>query len=157
MQAEQPKREIAVVLPDIRSAHNTGSFFRTGDASGVSKIVMTGYTAPPPHRYVAKVALGAEENVDWEYIEETEDAVKQLREEGYQIVAVEQTDQSVDYREAEYGDKVALVFGNEIRGVAPEVIDLCDAVVELPMAGIKKSLNVSVSGGIMLYALAYQL
>lgn len=157
MPAVPPKRDIVVVLPDIRSAYNTGSFFRTGDAAGISKIYLSGYTAPPPHRYVAKVALGADEHVAWEYMEETEDVIAQLRIDGYQIVAVEQTDTSVDYREAAYTDKVALVFGNEIRGVSGEVAQLCDMAVELPMAGMKKSLNVAVSGGIMLYALAYEL
>ena len=156
-QVEKPNRDIVVVLPDIRSAYNTGSFFRTGDAAGISKIYLSGYTAPPPHRYVAKVALGADEHIPWEYMEETEDVIAQLREEGYQLVAVEQTENSVDYREAQYSDKVALIFGNEIRGVSSEVADLCDIAVELPMAGMKKSLNVAVSGGIMLYALAYEL
>lgn len=150
-------REIVVVLPDIRSAHNTGAFFRTADACGVSKIYISGYTAPPPHKFIAKVSLGAEDAVAWEYIEEVEDVIVRLKQDGFQVIAVEQTAQSVDYREAEYTNKVALVFGNEVRGVSDEVIELCDLAVELPMLGMKQSINVSVCGGVMLYALAYQL
>lgn len=150
------KKDIVIILPDIRSAHNTGSFFRTGDAAGITKIYISGYTAPPPHPHVLKVSLGSEESVPWEHIEDTHAVIKKCREEGYQIVAVEQTPDSVDYRKADYGDKVALVFGNEVRGVEEEFLKECDIAIQLPMAGIKESLNVSVCGGIVIYALAYQ-
>lgn len=150
-------REIVVVLPDIRSAHNTGAFFRTADACGVSKIFICGYTAPPPHKYIAKVSLGAEDAVPWEYVEEVEDVIDRLHGDGFQVIAVEQTAHSIDYRGAEYSNKVALIFGNEVRGLSTEVTDQCDLAVELPMAGVKQSVNVSVCGGVMLYALAYQL
>jgi tRNA G18 (ribose-2'-O)-methylase SpoU len=150
-----PKRDIIVVLPDIRSTHNTGSFFRTGDAVGVSKIILTGITAPPPHPHLVKVSLGAEDTVPWEYIEHTAEALRALQAQGYSIVVVEQTEASTDFRAATYPAKVAIVFGNEVGGVPKEICDAADMVVELPMHGEKESLNVSVAGGIILYHVAH--
>ena len=146
-------RDIVVVLPSIRSTHNTGSFFRTGDAVGVTKIVMCGITATPPHPHLLKVSLGAEESVPWEYIEDPLVAIQQLRKNGYTIIGVEQTDTSTDYRTAEYPDKVAVLFGHEVDGLALELQQECDLLVELPMNGMKESLNVSVAGGVILYHL----
>lgn len=144
-------REIVVVLPDIRSTHNTGSFFRTGDAAGISKIIMCGITATPPHPHLMKVSLGSEDAVPWEYIEDVEIAISQLQRDGFQCIGVEQTKKSVDYRAAEYGEKIALFFGNEVDGLPQLVIDQMDVIIELPMKGMKESLNVSVAGGILLY------
>lgn len=144
-------KNVVVVLPDIRSTHNTGSFFRTGDAAGVEKIVMCGITATPPHPHLVKVSLGAEDAVPWEYIEDVRDAIQKLREQGYQLVGVEQTDTSVPYTEAEYAENVAVFFGHEVEGLDPEVVEEMDIVVEIPMRGMKESLNVSVAGGVVLY------
>lgn len=147
------QRELVVVLPDIRSTFNTGSFFRTADAAGVKKIVLTGITAQPPHPHLLKVSLGAEKTVAWEYVEDSVRAIQLLRNQGYQIVVVEKTEHSVDFQPAVYTDKVALVFGNEVGGVMPELIQLADLIVSIPMAGHKESLNVSVAGGIIIFHL----
>lgn len=144
-------KEIVVVLPDIRSTHNTGSFFRTGDAVAVQKIILTGITAQPPHPHLLKVSLGSEQTVSWEYEADTKAAIRALKASGYQIVAVEQTARSIDFRDAVYAKKVALIFGNEVTGVPEEICALADMDIELPMRGEKESLNVSVAGGIVLY------
>jgi len=151
----QSQRDIVILLPDIRSTHNTGSFFRTGDAVGVTKIILTGITATPPHPHLIKVSLGAEESVPWEYWQNTMEAVRYLSEQGYAIVVVEQTEQSVDFRSVVYPKKVALVFGNEVGGVTADICAAANTVVDLPMVGKKESLNVSVAGGIVLYHVAF--
>ena len=150
------ERDIVIVLPDIRSTHNTGSFFRTSDAVGVRKIILTGITAQPPHPHLLKVSLGAEQSVAWEYVEHVAEAIQNLKELGYTIVAVEQTAHSQDFRAIAYPQKVALIFGNEVGGVPAEVCNAADMVVQLPMRGEKESLNVSVAGGIVMYHVAYQ-
>lgn len=147
------QRELVVVLPDIRSTFNTGSFFRTADAAGVKKIVLTGITAQPPHPHLLKVSLGAEKTVPWEYVEDSLRAIQLLRKQGYQIVVVEKTEHSVDFQKGVYTNKVALVFGNEVGGVTAELIQLADLIVSIPMAGQKESLNVSVAGGIIIFHL----
>lgn len=147
------QRELVVVLPDIRSTFNTGSFFRTADAAGVKKIVLTGITAQPPHPHLLKVSLGAEKTVPWEYVEDSLRAIQLLRNQGYQIVVVEKTEHSVDFQKGVYTNKVALVFGNEVGGVTAELIQLADLIVSIPMAGQKESLNVSVAGGIIIFHL----
>lgn len=144
-------RTVVVFLPDIRSTFNVGSFFRTADAAGVKKIVLSGITATPPHPHLIKVSLGAEKTVPWEYIQDTQVALQQLRDQGYQIVVVEEADNSQDFRQAEYADKVALVFGAETTGVPSELIKQADLVVSIPMLGHKESLNVSIAGGIIIY------
>ncbi|MCW1929983.1 MAG: TrmH family RNA methyltransferase [Candidatus Kerfeldbacteria bacterium] len=144
-------REVVVVLPSIRSTHNTGSFFRTSDAFGVSKIFLCGFTAKPPHPHLLKVSLGAEESVPWEYVEEPREVVSRLRAEGFQLVGVEQVQQSVALRDVRWQEKVALFFGHEVDGLAQEIIDLMDVCAEIPMKGKKESLNVSVIGGIVIY------
>lgn len=144
-------REVVLVLPDIRSTFNVGSFFRTADAAGVKKIVLSGITATPPHPHLVKVSLGAEKTVPWEYMQDTQVALQQLRDQGYQIVVVEEADNSQDFRQATYADKVALVFGAETTGVPSEFIQQADLVVSIPMLGHKESLNVSIAGGIIIY------
>lgn len=146
-------REIVLVLPDIRSTHNTGSFFRTGDAVGVSKIYLSGITAPPPHPHLIKVSLGAEEVVPWEYKENVFDVIALLKSDGYELIAVEQTAKSVPYTKASYSDKVAIFFGNEVEGLSSEILSCMDQSIMIPMHGKKESLNVSVAGGIILYEL----
>lgn len=146
-------RQVVVVLPDIRSLYNVGSFFRTGDAVGVSKIILCGTTGTPQHPKLKKVSLGAELTVPWEYSAETLTGLKTLQAAGYQIVVVEKTAASQDFRQVQYADKVALVFGAEVSGVSAEVLSTADVVVHLPMVGTKRSLNVSVVGGVMLYYL----
>ncbi|MFT7557981.1 MAG: 23S rRNA (guanosine2251-2'-O)-methyltransferase [Planctomycetota bacterium] len=149
-----------VVLNNLRSVHNVGSIFRTAEAAGVSQIFLVGTTPTPIDRFgrkrrdLAKVALGAEDMVAWEYRETLTEVVRELREQGVTIVAVEQSPTSVSYRAYTPDDACALVFGNEPEGLAPEDIALCDAVIEIPMFGKKESLNVSVTAGIILYRFA---
>lgn len=144
---------VIIILPDIRSTYNTGSFFRTADGAGVEKIYLTGITAPPPHPHLIKVSLGAEDSVPWEQKEDVNALIQDLKKDNWQIVAVEQTKDSVDYKDIEYSDKVALLFGNEVEGLVQEILDQADLIVDLPMRGEKESLNVSIAGGIMIYHL----
>ncbi len=148
---EAEKMPVVVVLDNIRSLNNIGSIFRTSDAFLVEKIYLTGITGRPPHRDIHKTALGATETVDWEYNESPMEVVKVLKEKGYTIIAVEQTDDSFKLNEVPFHMPLALVFGNEVEGVSDEVIRLCDASVEIPQSGSKHSLNVSVCAGIVLW------
>jgi tRNA G18 (ribose-2'-O)-methylase SpoU len=133
--------------------HNVGATFRTADAFRIEKIYLTGITAKPPHREINKAALGSTESVDWEYVEHPINAIQELKEKGYQIIAIEQADQSIDLKifDPRSGEKYALVFGNEVFGVSDEVIKLCDECVEIPQYGTKHSLNVSVSVGVVVW------
>lgn len=150
-------KEIVVVLDNIRSTHNVGSIFRTGDAAGVSKIYLVGTTPTPvdrfnrPRKDVAKTALGAEKTVAWEYVKTIGSLLKNLKKEGFYIVAVEQAENSIDYKKVKTGDKIAIIMGNEVDGVDKKVLDQCDCVAEIPMKGGKESLNVSVATGIALF------
>ena len=147
------KMPVVVVLDNVRSAQNVGAFFRTGDAFAVEKIALCGITATPPSRDIHKSSLGAEFSVEWSYCATTVECVQQLKSEGYTIVAIEQIAESVmlDKFEPVSGTKYALVFGNEVEGVSQEVVDLCDSAIEIPQLGTKHSLNVSVSGGVVLW------
>ena len=147
------KMPVVVVLDNVRSAQNVGAFFRTGDAFAVEKIALCGITATPPSRDIHKSSLGAEFSVEWSYCATTAECVQQLKSEGYTIVAIEQIAESVmlDKFEPVAGTKYALVFGNEVEGVSQEVVDLCDSAIEIPQLGTKHSLNVSVSGGVVLW------
>ena len=147
------KMPVVVVLDNVRSAQNVGAFFRTGDAFAVEKIALCGITATPPSRDIHKSSLGAEFSVKWDYFATTVECVQQLKNEGYTIVAIEQIAESVmlDKFEPQEGVKYALVFGNEVEGVAQAVVDICDAAIEIPQLGTKHSLNVSVSGGVVLW------
>lgn len=153
------KLPLCIVLDNIRSLHNVGSAFRTGDAFTVEKIYLTGITGTPPHREIQKTALGATESVAWVYLESVEAAINQLKQEGYKIVIVEQTTASVPLHQfvPEQGEKYALVFGNEVNGVSDEVILLADLALEIPQHGTKHSLNVSVCMGIVLWEVFKQL
>jgi 23S rRNA (guanosine2251-2'-O)-methyltransferase len=142
-----------VVLDNIRSLNNIGSVFRTCDAFLLEGIFLCGITATPPHREISKTALGATESVQWQYTEHTMDAVGQLRNKGYKIFAVEQTVHASMLNDFSFSqnEKYALIFGHEVKGVAQEVINLCDGVLEIPQHGTKHSLNIAVSAGIVLW------
>ncbi len=146
-------RKVVVVLPHIRSTHNTGAFFRTADGAGVERIVLCGTTATPPHPHLIKVSLGAENTVPWTHINDPAEVISDLRSQGYQIVVVEQAPGSISYNDAAYAEKVALVFGHEVDGTNEELLHSADIIVDIPMRGQKESLNVSVAGGVMLYHL----
>jgi tRNA G18 (ribose-2'-O)-methylase SpoU len=149
------KIPVIVVLDNIRSMHNVGSVFRTADAFLLKAIYLCGYTPQPPHRDIHKTALGATETVDWKYFSEAAVAVQGLRNEGYNIFAIEQVNKSIplhQFKTGEYG-KLAVVFGNEVSGVGEQVLKLCDGCIEIPQYGMKHSLNVSVAAGIVLWEL----
>ena len=149
------KTSITVVLDNIRSCNNIGSVFRTSDALLIEKVILCGITATPPNKEIHKTALDAEKSVPWEYLEETETAVNQLKENGYQVFAVEQVENSImlpDFKPEKTG-KLALVFGNEVKGVQQSVVDLCHGAIEIPQFGTKHSFNISVSAGIVLWDL----
>lgn len=153
------KTPITVVLDNIRSCNNIGSVFRTSDALLIENVMLCGITATPPNKDIHKTALDAEKSVPWEYFEETEDAVKKLKESGYRVFAVEQVVNSVSLPDfiPEKDQKLALVFGNEVKGVQQSVIDLCHGAIEIPQYGTKHSFNISVSAGIVLWDLVYKL
>ncbi len=147
------KNPIIVVLDNIRSCNNIGSVFRTSDALLTEAIYLCGYTATPPNKDIHKTALDAENSVSWRYFEKTEDAVSTLKESGYKVFAVEQVENSIML--TEYypikGERIALVFGNEVKGVSQNVVNLCDGAIEIPQYGTKHSFNIAVSAGIVLW------
>ena len=149
---EAPKKPIIVVMDKIRSMHNVGSVFRTADAFLINGICLCGFTPQPPHRDIHKTALGATDSVDWMYYEETADAVNALKEQGYKVYAIEQTEGSIPLNQFEKDDQpIAFVFGNEVDGVDQTVIELCDGVIEIPQWGMKHSLNISVAAAVVLW------
>jgi 23S rRNA (guanosine2251-2'-O)-methyltransferase len=153
------KTPITVVLDNIRSCNNIGSVFRTSDALLIEKVILCGITATPPNKDIHKTALDAEKSVSWEYFEETEDAVRRLKESGYRVFAVEQVENSISLPDftPEKDQKLALVFGNEVKGVQQSVVNSCDGAIEIPQYGTKHSFNISVSAGIVLWDLVYKL
>lgn len=151
----KPKREIIVVLDNVRSALNVGAIFRTCDAAGVSKLFLCGITPFPPHPKVLKTALGAEEFVDYTYEKEVMKTIDYLLENDFTIISIEQTKESKIYTDIKFPNKIALVFGNEITGVQKAFLDKSKLHVELPMVGRKESLNVATTAGIMLYHTAF--
>lgn len=151
-----PRNEIYVVLDNIKAMENVGAIFRTADAVRAKKIYLCGITATPPRNKIYKVSMGAVEWVDWEYAATAEEAVKSLKQVGVQIVALEQTDKSVDFTKAKYKKPIAIVLGHEKNGVSKEVLELCDFSVEIPMLGHANSLNVATSAGVILYAVLNQ-
>ena len=148
-----PESGLIVVLDNIRSAHNVGSAFRTADAFKADKVWLCGICAVPPSAEIHKSALGAEDSVPWEHVSDTLEAVAKLKAAGYTVVAVEQTVHSVglDAFRPEPGGRYALVFGNEVEGVRQDVVDASDLSLEIPQAGTKHSLNVSVAVGVVLW------
>ena len=156
---EQKKTPVVVVLDNIRSMHNVGSTFRTADGFAIEKIVLCGITGTPPHREIEKTALGATQSVEWVYHHDTKNAIQDLKQEQYTILAVEQTTGSMLLQEIEVqpDKKYALVFGNEVHGVSDEVMELVDGAIEIPQFGTKHSLNVSVAIGIVLWQFVQKL
>ena len=149
----QDKLPVTVVLDNIRSMHNIGSIFRTGDGFAVEKIYLCGITAQPPHREIEKTALGATQSVSWTYFDTPLQAIEQLRADGYQIIAIEQAEKStmLNTFTPAVNEKYALVFGNEVNGVSDEVMQQIDTCIEIPQFGTKHSFNVVVSAGIVLW------
>ena len=154
---ELPESGIVLVLDNVRSAHNVGSAFRTADSFKADKVWLCGICAVPPSAEIHKSALGAEDSVTWEHADDTMEAVRRLKEEGYVIVSAEQTVNSVmlDKFVPEPGCRYAVVFGNEVSGVSQDVVDASDLVLEIPQYGTKHSLNVSVSVGVILWHMRY--
>lgn len=147
------------ILDNLRSVHNVGSIFRTSNAVGIDTIILCGTTPTPIDKWgdrrkdFAKVALGAEDSIVWEYVESTKDAVEKLKQEGFYCIALEQGEGSVDYKSVEVSNKnnVAFIIGNEVEGVTEEILQLCDVLAEIPMLGTKESLNVTIAFGIGVY------
>lgn len=150
------KKSIIIVLDNIRSMHNVGSVFRTADAFLIEAILICGYTPQPPHRDINKTALGATETVDWLFFENTCAAISELKNRGYSVFAVEQTQNSISLENMKkITTKTAVVFGNEVEGVSDEVLKLVDNYIEIPQLGMKHSLNISVAAGIVLWQLVW--
>jgi len=147
----KPRHEVYLILDNIRSVYNVGAIFRTADATRIKKIFLCGITAYPPRPDLEKTALRTIEHVPWEYEISTKLKVESLKDKGISVVALEQTDKSLDYDKSEYKKPLAIVVGNEVEGVSDEVLTLCDASVEIPMQGIANSLNVATAVGIVLY------
>ncbi|MCD6149895.1 RNA methyltransferase [bacterium] len=155
------KNKFYFILHNIRSAYNVGSIFRTADGAGIEKIYLTGYSPAPAsgkeayltsaQKMLAKTALGAEENVSWEKIKNLNDLMKRLKKDKFQIVALEQDENSVDYKKFKPEFPLALIAGNEVKGLDKRILRKCDKIIEIPMRGKKKSLNVSVATGIAGY------
>lgn len=146
-------KKIVVLAHNIRSLWNVGSFFRTADAMQVQKLYLSGYTACPPRREISKTAIGAEDWIEWEYVQEPESVISQCKKEGMRIVGLEITEGAKDISDYSTDEDVCLVVGHEVTGVPRELLDACDDVVFIPMHGKKESLNVSVAAGIALHCL----
>jgi len=144
---------VAILLDNVRSMYNVGSFFRTGDAARIEKLCLCGITSYPPKHAISKTALGAEETVPWEHSWEPLPMLKQMRERGYEIAAVETTVHAVDLFDWAPRFPVCVVFGHEVDGIRPEVSEQCDTHVRIPMLGSKHSLNVATAGGVVIYEL----
>jgi 23S rRNA (guanosine2251-2'-O)-methyltransferase len=146
-----------LVIHDIRSAQNVGSLFRTSDALGINKIYLSDITPSPIDRFgrarsdIAKTALGAEKNVAWEHYADILSLVFKYKKDGYKIIAIEQSDNSVDYKEISVLEKTVFILGNEVDGLSQEILEIVDVVAEIPMIGQKESLNVAVAGGIAMF------
>jgi 23S rRNA (guanosine2251-2'-O)-methyltransferase len=152
---QSEKNPIIIILDNVRSMHNVGSVFRTADAFLIKGIYLCGYTPQPPHRDIHKTALGATETVLWKFFHSATEAVKHLKDSGYEVWAIEQTEESCRLQDAGFKDdqKLAIVFGNEVEGVQTEVLNLCDGCIEIPQMGMKHSLNIAVAAGIVLWEL----
>jgi tRNA G18 (ribose-2'-O)-methylase SpoU len=147
------KNSVIAVLENVRSAYNVGSVFRTADAFLLESIYITGYTAKPPHKEIKKTALGAEDSVDWKYFARATEAIAYLKSIGYKVYAVEQVLNSHPLQQVAFdpGEKIAVIFGNEVTGVEQETILQCDACIEIPQMGMKHSLNIATAAGVVLW------
>jgi tRNA G18 (ribose-2'-O)-methylase SpoU len=152
---ESEKFPIIVVLENIRSAYNVGSVFRTADAFLIEAIYIIGYTSQPPHKEIKKTALGAEEAVLWKHVDTSAEAIADLRENGYNVYAVEQAEGSYKLNAIDFdaNEKIAVIFGNEKAGVEQSTISLCDGCIEIPQLGMKHSLNIATAAGVVLWEL----
>lgn len=152
---QQEKTPLVLVLDNVRSALNVGSAFRTADGFALHKIYLCGITAQPPHKEILKTAIGATESVDWEYVEDPVKAVQKLQAEGWHVWAVEQAENSTSLEQfaPDQGNKIAVIFGNEVSGVSDEVMDIVDGALEIPQFGTKHSLNIAVCVGIVTWHL----
>ena len=155
---EAKKLPLIVVLDDVRSLYNVGSVFRSGDAFRIAAVYLCGITACPPNAEIHKTALGGEDSVDWKYFERTEDAVEELHRDGYFVYSIEQVEGSTKLQNlnlnTESGNGYAVIFGNEVKGVKQNVVDMSDECLEIPQFGTKHSLNVSVTSGIVMWEFA---
>jgi tRNA G18 (ribose-2'-O)-methylase SpoU len=156
-QSSELRLPFHVVLNDIRSLYNVGSIFRTSDAVGVGKIWICGITGHPPSSMISKTALGAEDKVPWEYRSNIEELLKELQQNGFRIVLLEQIDKSIAYDEFIPTSPTCLIVGNEIEGVSNQILQYCDCAVEIEMVGLKNSLNVAVAFGVMAYQIRHHL
>ena len=148
------KIELIVVLDNIRSMHNIGSVFRTCDAMGNCSIYLCGICAIPPNKEIRKTALGASESVAWQYFKTTEEALEDLRKKKFEIITIEQTSKSISLNKfSSNSEKIALIFGNEVKGINQKIIDLSDKSVEINQYGVKKSMNVAVTTGVVLWSI----
>lgn len=147
------KLPLVVVLDNVRSMHNVGSVFRTADAFLIEAVYLCGITCTPPHAEIHKTALGAENTVDWQHFADTHDAVSQLKADGYVVFAIEQAVGSTLLPDLQLdpNQKYAVILGNEVKGVQQSVVDNCDGCIEIPQYGTKHSLNVSVTGGVIIW------
>jgi tRNA G18 (ribose-2'-O)-methylase SpoU len=150
---EAHKFPVIAVLENIRSAYNVGSVFRTADAFLIESVYLVGYTAFPPHKEIRKTALGAEETVTWRHFRTTKEAIQDLKDNGYTVLAAEQTDNSMMLQQVNWESyqRVAIVFGNEVTGVENDTLAACDGYVEIPQMGMKHSLNIATSAGVVLW------
>jgi tRNA G18 (ribose-2'-O)-methylase SpoU len=155
-QVENATRAPLIVLVDnVRSLYNVGSIFRTSDGAMIEKLILAGFTPYPPRKEIEKTALGSTKSVPWEYTKHPAETIRRLKEHGYKICCLELTDKSIHYNDIKTSDfPICLVIGNEISGVSKEVLELCDLAIEIPMYGIKQSLNVAVAYGIAVFELA---
>lgn len=148
------KLPLTIILDNVRSMNNIGSVFRTSDAFRVEQIFLCGITAQPPHKDIHKTALGATESVHWEYFKTTVEAIEAVKKKGYRIAAIEQAEQSIMLDDYEIGnERLAIVFGNEVKGVEEDVMLNVDECIEIPQFGTKHSLNISVSAGVVVWHL----
>ena len=150
---KKEKLKVVIVLDNIRSAHNAGSVFRTANAFAVAAIHCCGITAVPPNRDLLKSALGSQDAIEWKYFASTTETISALKQEGFKIIGIEQIDKSVSLEKYSFHqkEKIALVFGNEVRGIGDEILSLLDSAIEIPQFGTKHSFNISVTVGIVLW------
>jgi tRNA G18 (ribose-2'-O)-methylase SpoU len=144
---------VCILLDNVRSMYNVGAFFRTADGAGIERLLLSGITARPPKSAISKTALGAEERVAWESVDDPASAVHRLRAHGYEIAAIETSDRALDIFDWQPHFPVCVLFGHEVEGLAPALLELCDAHVRIPMLGLKHSLNVASAGAVVMYEL----
>ena len=150
-------KKTTLILHDIRSNHNVGSLFRTADCVGIGEIILTGYTPTPidkfnrPVKEIAKTALGAEKSITWKHEKDIKKVLKKLKEYGFTIIAIEQSENSVDYKKVKVKGNTAIILWNEVEGAPKNLLKICDIVAEIPMKGEKESLNVSVAGAVVMF------